>query len=230
MQDTHPNPEPSDDSQKPPATGDPKGARLSGHQLIRRIRSDDADALHSLMRQYDRLVRYTVYRTCPDRCVQDSDWLDARASETWTGFLRSIRRPGTSPPDDLATYLVQIARNKCRDALRIGGALAGRTVPQEEADLSQLAVEQEDMADSLSRMEELEALRASIATLDPQDQALCAELDLIIERRWKEAADRLGIPESTLRSRWAGVLQRLRVSLDEKMRKISRSPPLPPTP
>jgi len=187
-------------------------------ELVRRIRAGDAGAMNVLMSRYDRLVRYTIFRACRQRCARDPHWLDARASETWTGFLQSIRRHGFATPDDLSKYLTQIARNKCRDAIRIGSALAGRVVSADEEELSQLSVEQEDTAATVSRLETLDILRACMQALEPEDRAVCAQLTLIVERRWKEAAEKLGIAESTLRSRWARILERLRSDLDEKNR------------
>jgi len=187
-------------------------------ELVRRIRAGDAGELNALMSRYDRLVRYTIFRACRQRCARDPHWLDARASETWTGLLESIRRHNFATPDDLPKYLTQIARNKCQDAIRIGSALAGRMVSADEEELSQLSSRQEDTADALSRLETLDTLRACMQALDSEDRAICGQLTLIVERRWKEAAERLGIAESTLRSRWARLLDRLRSDLDEKNR------------
>ncbi|UCG15539.1 MAG: sigma-70 family RNA polymerase sigma factor [Phycisphaerales bacterium] len=229
MQDPRATGESGHGPEKPTTAADGAGVRQSDADLIRRLRGGDADALRVLMKQYDRLVRYTVFRACRDRCVRDPDWLDARASETWTGFLRSVQAPGAASPEDLRAYLVQVARHKCRDALRLGRALAGRTVSQDEADLSQLVVEEEDAPDTIARLEDLEALRASIDALPPEDRVLCAEFALIVERKWKQAAKRLGIAESSLRSRWPRVLQRLRAQLGKKSEKLPRDPPAPPT-
>ena len=230
MQDPRATGESGHGSEKPAAAADGSGARPSDADLIRRLRVGDADALRILMTYYDRLVRYTVFRACRDRCVRDPDWLDARASETWTGFLRSVQAPAAALPEDLPGYLVQIARHKCRDALRIAAAWAGRAVSQDEADLSQLVVKEEDAPDAIARLEDLEALRASIEALPPEDRILCAELALIVERRWKQAAEKLGIAESTLRSRWPRVLGRLRAHMGKKAEKLSRDPPARPTP
>lgn len=190
-----------------------------GHDraLLGRLVNGDERALREIMKRYDRLVRYTIFRGCRDRCAADPDWLDARASETWTGFVQSARRPSFQPPDDLPTYLIQIARNKCLDALRIARAIVSQTLSGDDENLSQLAAEHEDTAVIAERLDDLAALRECMAGLDDQDRAICGQLPLIMERRWKEAADNLGLAESTLRSRWEKVLQTLRDRLGRKI-------------
>ena len=184
--------------------------------LAGRLADGDEFALREIMNRYDRLVRYTIFRACRDRCTTDPHWLDARASETWSGLVQSARRQGFRPPDNLATYLMQIARNKCRDALRIAGAILSQTVSGDDPALSQLASEQEDTAAVAERLDDLAALRDCMAGLDERDRALCGQLPLIMERRWKEAADNLGLAESTLRTRWDRVLRTLRDRLGKK--------------
>ena len=52
--------------------------------------------------------------------------------------------------------------------------------------------------------------------LEGDDRALVAQLDAITDRRWKDAAQALGMKESTLRSRWQRVLERLRECMTER--------------
>jgi RNA polymerase sigma factor (sigma-70 family) len=196
----------------------------SDAELVRALVQGNPEALRPLMRRYDRLVRFAIFRTCRDRCVRDPDWLDARASETWTGFVHSMRRRGARPPDDLPNYLLQIARHKCLDAVRIGRALVDQASAVDEALITQLSDNNEDTSDFLGRLDELESLRACMAGLDPADRALCSQLDLIVERRWKEAAEKLAMPESTLRTQWKGVLDRLRACIEKKSQKNRRNP------
>jgi RNA polymerase sigma factor (sigma-70 family) len=192
--------------------------------LVRGLVRGDPEALRPLLRRYDRLVRFAIYRTCRAYCTQDPDWLDARASETWTGFIRSMQRRGARPPDDLPNYLLQIARHKCSDAVRIGRALADRAALGEEAALVQLTDNNEDTSELVSRLDQLESLRACLAGLDAADRALCSQLNLIVERRWTEAAENLAMPESTLRTRWKGVLDQLRACIEKKSRRNRENP------
>ena len=117
----------------------------------------------------------------------------------------------------MASYLIQVSRNKCRDALRIAGAIVSQTSFGEDEALSQHIIANEDTADLVERLDDLAALRQCMADLDDQDRTLCGQLPLIMERRWKEAADNLGLAESTLRSRWEKVLQTLRDRLGRKI-------------
>jgi RNA polymerase sigma factor (sigma-70 family) len=192
--------------------------------LVAGLVRGDPDALRALMRRYDRLVRFAIYRTCRAHCTQDPDWLDAQASETWTGFIRSMQRRGARPPDDLPNYLLQIARNKCLDAVRIGRALADWAAPADEARIAQLTDNNEDTTELVSRLDQLESLRACMASLDPADRTLCSQLDLIVERKWTEAAEKLAMPESTLRTQWKGVLDRLRACIEKKTQENRRNP------
>lgn len=192
--------------------------------LLQGIVRSDPDALRALMRRYDRLVRFAIYRTCRAHCTQDPDWLDARASETWTGFIRSMQRPGARPLGDVPSYLLQIARHKCLDAVRISRALADQTVTAGDAEIAQLPDTNENTTELLSRLGQLEALRACMAGLNPADRALCSQLHLIVERRWTEAAEKLAIPESTLRTQWRGVLDQLRACLEKKTGKNRQNP------
>jgi DNA-directed RNA polymerase specialized sigma24 family protein len=88
----------------------------------------------------------------------------------------------------------------------------------------QLIDNNEDTADVLSRLDQVESLRACMALLDPADRALCSQLDLIVERRWTEAAEKLAMPESTLRTQWKGVLERLRACMEKKTRENRQKP------
>lgn len=185
-------------------------------QLIWRIRGGDGDALRELMRRYDRLVRYTVFRLCRTECQQDPAFLDARASETWAGFVRSAQRSGTHFPQNIKTYLIQIAKNKCIDSLRreeaasLGGmnGLSEELVHADDAPAAGLEL--------LIRAEEVVALRDCIETLSHGDKRICEQIEPILAGRWKQAAHALDIPESTVRSRWPVIVRTLRACLEKK--------------
>jgi DNA-directed RNA polymerase specialized sigma24 family protein len=69
---------------------------------------------------------------------------------------------------------------------------------------------------TLSEIEELGALRECLDDLDPNDRTLTSQLTAITERRWKAAAEALGMSESTLRSKWGRILERLRGCVERK--------------
>ena len=222
------------DPQNPPGQGGISPARADGgqpgadphdHDLIRQMLAGDQDAMRELVARYDRLIRYTIFKTGQRHCARDPGWLDARANEAWTGIVKSLRRSGKQKqplPPNISAYFSQIARNKCLDARRT--ADARQVIPFDQSGEAAKALEQPDAAESdpaalLEGVEEMEALRECMAMLREEDQLICSEIALIVEKRWKEAAERLGIAESTLRSKWQGVIGRLKGCLEKKIEK-----------
>jgi RNA polymerase sigma factor (sigma-70 family) len=190
--------------------------RISDVALVDRIIAGDSAALSELIRRHDRLVRYTVWRRSKDRCAQDESWLDSLASSVWMGFVESIRRSQGSPPQSIPAYLARIAVNQTISAVR-----SATRHPQphdiDSADTAQdLAGESEDVAELLSRLEHLEALRSCIAELDTDDRTIAGQISAITERRWVQVAEALDMSESTLRSRWKRILGGLRTCMVRK--------------
>ncbi len=187
--------------------------------LVASLVGGDAAALRKLMDRYDRLVRYAVFRTTKDRCLRDPQWLDSVASETWTGFVQSIRRDPDNRPKSLGAYLVQIARNRAVSAARRSARDSELPASGIGADSADIAAELNSPAEELARIELLDTLRGCLAELDADNQKLATQLEAITERRWRDAAEVLGLKESTLRSRWKQVLAGLRRCLRRKTGK-----------
>jgi RNA polymerase sigma factor (sigma-70 family) len=195
--------------------------------LIQSMLGGDAVALHTLMARYDRLVRFTIFRISRQRCRQDPHWVDSIASETWAGFVRSMQRDPGSIPGSVSKYLMQTARNRSISALRTAGAAQHQTLEdggEEEASL--VAGQDEDPLEQTARLEELEALRDCVSRLDETGQRLYGQIGAITERRWREAAEALGLAESTLRSQWKKAVQALRQCMAGK-RSAKRIAPRP---
>jgi RNA polymerase sigma factor (sigma-70 family) len=184
--------------------------------LLRRLREGDGAALRGLMSRYDGLVRYAVFRMCRTECRRDGEFLDARASEVWYGFVDSVRRHDAALPRNLKSYLIQIVRNKCTDALRRGGRAEA-----DGHDLGGVEAIAEPAVESLIRSEQVLALRGCMASLSDEEKMIYDQLDLILEGRWKQAGEVLNLPESTLRTRWPGILERLRKCVEGKTGKSS---------
>lgn len=183
--------------------------------LIKALLDGDASALRPLIQRYDRLVRYTIFHGSRDKCASDPQWLDSVASMTWTGLVKSMRKNGAVAPLRLKAYLVRIARNQTVSALRsarIESVWSGGDV----SEIADVTTAGEDPAFELERIEWLAAIRACRSSLEKKDRVLLDQLDPIMERRWSEAAGALGMSESTLRSRWKRVLERLRRCMREK--------------
>ena len=193
-------------------------------ELVARLLAGDENALRELISRYDRLVRYTIFKAGRSYCDRDPGWLDARANESWSGIVQSLRSGGVDRiPPNISSYFIQIARNKAIDAAK--KAARRDVIPFEEAQrhADKAAGDQDhDPAAVIDGVEQLEALRDCIGRLSDYDRLVCAEMGLILERRWKEAADRLELPESTLRSRWQGIQQRLKSCLDRQSEKKAK--------
>lgn len=194
------------------------------HALVERIARGDDAAIRALMNRYDRLIRFAIFRLGRDRCRKDPAWLETIASDTWIGFLQSVRRSG-KVPEAPAAYLLRIARNKAISATRtasrrgVSVELDGQDGPDEEAPCA-------DPAELVSSLEELTSLQACVELLGADDRELVTQLSVLMERRWRDAATALNLPESTVRSRWKRVLDRLRTCLEGKIgRKLAPPPP-----
>ncbi len=192
----------------------PEAAAPDDGFLVASVVGGDEAALRKLMDRYDRLVRYAVFRAARQRCVRDPEFLESMASATWAGFVQSLCKNPDRPPESLRAYLSFIARNQTVSALR-----------RDKADppvLSLDAGEGLDLPDQLpeptelvANLEDLEALRACLAECGPEDRTLIGQLPAITERRWRDAAEALNLAESTLRSRWNRLLERLRTRLTQ---------------
>lgn len=187
--------------------------------LIKSMLSGDSGALDRLIERYDRLVRYTVFRAARHRCRQDPEWVDSVASDTWAGFVRSMQRNPDKLPDSVTTYLIQVARNRCTDALRVVPPSHESLDDESGGDIAPADEGGQDPLEVAARLEELEILRSCVDDLSDDDRGLYAQLDLITQKRWREAAAALAIPEATLRSRWKKVLGRLQLSIERKPRQ-----------
>ena len=65
--------------------------RRTDNELLADLAQTDPMALRVLMDRFDRLVRFTIFRTSRQRCRQDPLWIDSVASEVWTDLCRSAR-------------------------------------------------------------------------------------------------------------------------------------------
>lgn len=192
-------------------TAPPSTAHLDDHSLAAAAISGDDAALRTLMDRYDRLVRYTIFRTAKRQCVRDPDWLDTVASDSWTGLLRSLRRESGKRPTALSTYLTAIARNQTLSALR--RVRPGPSDPFQKRgsdQIPELTSPLPEPLDLLSDLDSLAVLRECLADVPEADKIILSQLNAITQRRWSEAGEALGMSESTLRSRWKRIVDRLR--------------------
>jgi len=185
-------------------------AELADNDLAIAIAAGHEPALRQLMQRYDRLVRYTIFRHTGDRCQSDPQWIDGVASAVWTGMVRAIRRDRYKVPESLRAYVVGVARNQAISALRKAGSSKNPPTLDIDAASGESDPGAADPADVAEVMETLTALRDCLDLLAGDDRTLAEQLPMILDRRWREAAEALKMRESTLRSRWKRVLEQLR--------------------
>ena len=211
---------------RPEPTADAPRTEPDDAVLLRRLVAGDEAALQGLIDRYDRLVRYTIYRLSQQRCRRDPQWLDSLASEVWAGVIQSLRARPDRQPDSARAYLIQVARNRCIGALRATPKIASVQEDDDTRSSDPAEAADVDPANLVRQAEELATLRSCMAELSSDSKVICAQLTLIVERRWQEAAAALGLPESTLRSKW----QKITTALQQCVERKSRESVAPPGP
>ena len=202
-----------------------RDADISDAQLLTAMLAGDEAALRALMNRYDRLVRYTVFRMSARDCHRDPLWLDSVASETWSGFVRSVGRAPDRLPHSVSTYLIQIARNQSIEALRRRPRASAEHDDSAQTDMrADPGAAPQELA---AKIELLTSLNQCLSDLSESDRLLAAQLPAITERRWRDAAAALGISESTLRSRWKNVLISLRRCMERSGKSFAPDDFLP---
>ncbi|WP_328904647.1 RNA polymerase sigma factor (plasmid) [Streptomyces sp. NBC_00441] len=173
-----------------------------------RIRAGDRQAFAALYEEYARPVYNHAYRLT-------GDWSTAEEvmSETFLAAWRT--RQSVEPEgDSLLPWLLGIATNKARNANRGTGRrlafLARRPAPEPVADIADATAGQVDDARRLA------AVRQALDGLRRQDRevlALCVWSGL----DYAEAAEALGVPVGTVRSRLSRARERLRRLTDDRL-------------
>ncbi|MCX0241659.1 RNA polymerase sigma factor [Streptomyces drozdowiczii] len=173
-----------------------------------RIRAGDRRAFAALYEEYARPVYNHAYRLT-------GDWSAAEEvmSETFLAAWRT--RQSVEPEgESLLPWLLGIATNKARNANRGTGRrlafLARRPAPEPVADIADAAAGQVDDARRLA------AVRQALDGLRRQDRevlALCVWSGL----DYAEAAEALGVPVGTVRSRLSRARERLRRLTDDRL-------------
>uniref|UniRef100_A0AAU3H0T6 RNA polymerase sigma factor n=1 Tax=Streptomyces sp. NBC_01401 TaxID=2903854 RepID=A0AAU3H0T6_9ACTN len=175
-----------------------------------RIRAGDREAFDALYEEFARAVYNHAYRLT-------GDWSTAEEvlSET---FLAAWRTRGTVEPEgeSLRPWLLGIATNKARNANRGRGRrlafLARRPAPEPVADIADAT------AGRIDDTRRLAAVRQALDGLRRQERevlALCVWSGL----DYAEAAEALGVPVGTVRSRLSRARNRLRRLTDEQLRR-----------
>lgn len=169
----------------------------SDHLLMERWRLGDARAFEALVRRWEGPVARFLARYQGDP--------GAVADATQEVFLRVYRAgPSYQPRTTFSTWLFQIALNVARDAAR-------RRRPQPSLP-EHLMTEEGDPAVAVAERETAAAVDRALADL-PEPLRLVLVLRLYQGMSFAEISRLCGVPASTLKSRFAAALDRLRQSL-----------------
>jgi RNA polymerase sigma-70 factor (ECF subfamily) len=157
-------------------------------ELVGQVAAGDEDALRELLRRYERPLAHFIHRFTRGRDVEDL------YQETW---LRVVRHaPRFDRPRRFSTWLFQIAVNLCRDW--------HRRRPPEPAE----PVEPPMTADPTTHVEHrIDTARLLDVLPQPQREALI--LRYYHDLSEAEAAEVLGCPTGTVKSRVHNALARL---------------------
>jgi RNA polymerase sigma factor (sigma-70 family) len=110
-----------------------------------------------------------------------------------------------------------VAKNQLITALRSSRTKKEASFEPLEDDALRIEATLDEPLETLSRIEQLEALHECVEELSADDRTMASHLPAITERRWVDAARSLGISESTLRSRWKNTLAQLRTCVEGKL-------------
>jgi RNA polymerase sigma-70 factor (ECF subfamily) len=177
--------------------------------LRERVRAGDPAAFAELYDSAARRVYNHAYRLLGDWSAAE-DAVSLTFLEAWRCRERIDAAGGTLLPW-LLGIATNVVRNTARSRRRHAAALARLPHPLPEP----------DFVDELAERERWRAVRAALETLRRPERevvALCvyAELD------YAAAAEALGIPIGTVRSRLSRARARLRQAIDPDTRKVTR--------
>ncbi len=172
------------------------------------IGSDLVDlAIHGDEAAFTRIVaahHADMVKVCTAVCG-DVSLAEEATQAAWSLAWR--RLPSLRDPDRLRPWLVSIAANQARDALR-----RSRRRPVIELDVAD-GLSAGSIADPAARSGDID-LRNALAKLEPTDRALVA-LRYVAGLDSFELAKALGMSASGTRARLARILARLRTELDD---------------
>jgi RNA polymerase sigma-70 factor (ECF subfamily) len=177
-----------------------------------RLVEEDYDLLY---RTHARpLFRYLLRQTLGDY-REAEDYLQETFLRTWRWLQEH-----TVDPKVMRPWLYTVARRIVIDGVR---ARRARPAEVSAADLSLLSKPDND----IERLVQVYALRSAMLSLSPDHRAALTEL-FYHERTAREAADILGIPEGTVKSRAHYALQALRQATRAEEREGNGVNPVQP--
>lgn len=184
-----------------------RGPRFSSEDaLVERLRSGDADALGHA---YD--LHHEAVRAFARRLLGDEAAAEDLVHDVFVALPGLVKRfEGRS---SLRTYIISIAVNHARHAKRsvarrLGALERMHAEPRESVEDLEEAEERRQLAETMRRL--LDAL--------PMDQRVAVVLCVVEERTSGEAAEIVGVPEATVRTRLFHARRKMREMLEADAR------------
>ncbi len=170
-------------------------------QLVEGLRKDDRETLAAVYDAYGALAYGLAFKV-----VGSQTEAEDVVQESFLALWRQADR--LDPEKGLRSYLLSIVHHRAIDRIRRRGRR-----PETELDLDlPLPSNDEDPADTAVRNSERETVRAALVALS-LDQRRTVEMVYFQGLTMSEAAERLGIPTGTVKSRLRLALGRLRQEL-----------------
>jgi RNA polymerase sigma-70 factor (ECF subfamily) len=182
---------------------------LSDEDLVIAIRDGDTDSLGVLVTRWQAPLHRFVYRMLP----RQEDARDI-CQET---FLRVLKKADRFKEGSrFSTWMYQIALNLCRDKLRKQRRWGLLVAENQEWDEGWMPVASGSVEADPARNAERRQLATSV--MRALDQLPASQREVLILKefeglKFREIAELLGCPESTVKSRMYGGLSELRAAL-----------------
>jgi len=196
--------------------GDPSAADVtSDEQLLDGIRARDSAALRALFQRYHRRVLHFALRRLGDPGLAEEVVADV-FFEVWRSIdhFEGASRPSTWIYGIAHFKSVSAHRDRCRHK-------RASVIPTNVESLHRVADEC-DAHDRITAREELRIVRRALASL-PEDQRTVLELAVIEGLPYHEIAERLGLPEGTIKTRVSRARGKLRRGFDRSGVERGRS-------
>ncbi|WP_260610588.1 RNA polymerase sigma factor [Streptomyces sp. WAC06614] len=178
-----------------------------------RVRAGDPDAYAELFDSYARTLYNHAFRMTGDWAVAE-DVMSAAFLEAWR-LRATVDAEGGSLRPWLLGITTNLARNHCRSNRRYRAAAAAAAVAADSAAVPDHA---DEVAGRLDDRQQIAATLSQLGTLRPPEREvllLCVGEGL----EYAEAAEVLGVPVGTVRSRLSRARTKLRKLADAALKK-----------
>jgi RNA polymerase sigma-70 factor (ECF subfamily) len=174
--------------------------------LVRRYQGGDTAALGELFEMHNKPLLAFVRKWIG---WQDHQRIEDVAQKVWENLIddaRTYRETDTQ----FTTWLLTIARNRCRDALRTDKRRRTRVGELEEPEhVAEAAPSVPELTEDAMRLKEIERALLKL----PSDQRAAFLLRCISGKTDEEVAAEVGAPVSTVKKRIKGAIDKVRAIL-----------------